>query len=58
MATLFKELLERLKKEDEVYLLELLNVSSDELVDMFEDKIEERQEYIREQLALDYDEEQ
>ena len=58
MATLFKELLERLKKEDEVYLLELLNLSSEELVDTFQDTIEERQEYIREQLALDYDEEQ
>jgi len=53
---LFKELLERLKREDEVYLLELLNLSSDELVDMFEDTIEARQEYIRNQLAEDYDE--
>jgi len=53
----FLELLERLKREDEVYLLELLNVSSDKLVDSLEDVIEERQEYIRAQLALDYDEE-
>ena len=56
MAMLFKELLERLKREDEVYLLELINISSDELVDMFEDKIHDRQEYIRKQLAEDYDE--
>jgi hypothetical protein len=56
MAMTFKELLERLKREDEVYLLELINISPDELVDAFEDKIEDRQEYIRNQLAEDYDE--
>lgn len=56
MAMLFKELLERLKREEETYLLELINISSDELVDAFEDLIEKRQEYIRAQLAEDYDE--
>ena len=56
MATTFSELLERLKREDEVYLLELINMSSDELVDAFEDKIYDRQEYIRQQLSEDYDE--
>ena len=56
MATTFSELLERLKTFDEVYVLELINVTSDELVDAFEDQIEARQEYIRNQLAEDYDE--
>ena len=56
MAMTFPELLERLKKEDEVYLLELINISSDELVDAFEDKIEDRKAYIKQQLAEDYDE--
>lgn len=56
MAMTFSELLVRLKREDEVYLLELINISSDELVDAFEDMIQERQEYIRKQLAEDYDE--
>lgn len=57
MATTFKELLDRLRHEDETYLLELINLSSDELVDAFQDQIFERQEYIRAQYALDNDEE-
>lgn len=53
MATLFVELLERLKGLDEVTVLELLDISAEDLVDRFEDIIENRQEYIRTQL---YDE--
>lgn len=37
----FQELLEELKKEDETILLELLEITSDEIVDAFLDKIKD-----------------
>jgi hypothetical protein len=37
------ELTEELRKVDEVTLLELLNITADDLVDAFLDKIEENQ---------------
>ena len=37
------ELTEELRKIDEITLLELLNITSDDLVDAFLDKIEEHQ---------------
>ena len=40
------ELLEKLRKLDEVTLLELLNISADEIVDTFLDKIYERIDYL------------
>ena len=41
MQRTFQELCEDLKKFDETILLELLDISSEELVDKFQDKIEE-----------------
>jgi hypothetical protein len=41
------ELLERLRLLDEVSLLELMGINSDDLVDAFTDRIEERIEFIR-----------
>lgn len=41
MQRTFQELCEDLKKFDETTLLELLNITSEELVDVFQDKIEE-----------------
>lgn len=43
----FVDLCDQLKKEDEVTLIELLNLSSTELVDALESFIEDRQEYLR-----------
>ena len=40
---------------DEVSILELLDIHADELVEAFSDKIEEKQEYIEEQLEVDKD---
>jgi hypothetical protein len=40
----FMELKEKLSMLDEVSLLEILNISSQELVDRFEDIIEEKQD--------------
>lgn len=44
----FNDLLERLKHEDEVTLLEVLNLSSGELVDALVSLIEDKQDIIRE----------
>lgn len=43
----FDDLLERLRKEDEVTILELLGFNSDDLVDIFESFIYDRQDYLR-----------
>ena len=42
MAVTFKELCENLKEIDEVTLLELLNISSEDIVYHFQDKIEDK----------------
>ena len=42
------ELLETLRHLDEVYLLELLEINSDDLVDRFLDKIEEKEDVLYE----------
>ena len=42
MTILFEELKEKLMRFDEVTLLELLNISSEDLVNRFEDTIDER----------------
>lgn len=41
MQRTFQELCDDLKKFDETTLLELLNINSEDLVDKFQDKIEE-----------------
>jgi hypothetical protein len=47
-----RELLEKLKREEETYLLELLDIRSDELVERFADYVEE----MYDELAKDFDE--
>jgi len=46
-----KELKERLQQLDEISLLELLEINSEELVNRFGDKIEDRFEELSEELA-------
>ena len=46
----FEELKEALKRLDEVSLLELLGIQSDDLVDRFDDLIEKKQEYLIKEL--------
>jgi hypothetical protein len=46
MSTLFVELLERLKSEDELTLLEILDLSSMELVDLLESTIFDKQQRV------------
>jgi hypothetical protein len=43
----FNDLTERLKQEDEITLLEILDLSSCELVDALEGLIEDRQDRVR-----------
>ena len=46
----FEELKESLKRLDEVTLLELLGIQSDDLVDRFDDIVEKKQEYLIKEL--------
>ena len=46
----FEELKEALKRLDEVTLLELLGLQSDDLVERFDDVIEKKQEYLIQEL--------
>jgi len=43
------EVINKLRDEEETIVLELLNLTSDDLVDAFLDKIEERFDYIEQQ---------
>jgi len=49
-AITFEELKEALKRLDEVSLLELLGIQSDDLVERFDDVIEKKQEYLTKEL--------
>lgn len=46
----FEELKEALKRLDEVTLLELLGIQSDDLVERFDDVIEKKQEYLTKEI--------
>ena len=48
MEFTFEEMLEKLKTWPEIDLMELLDISSEEIVERFVDLIEKRQEQIRE----------
>lgn len=49
----YSDILDRLKQVDEISLLEVLDISSEELVDRFEDRIRERIDYLMEDLEDD-----
>lgn len=53
MTMTLEELKERLKREPELTLLEVLNISSEELVDRFADVIEDKQEQLRNDLEIE-----
>lgn len=46
MSLLLPEIIERLKELDEVILLELLEINSEQLVDNFLDLIEDKADYL------------
>ena len=53
MTLTLLELQERLKRLDELSLLELLNITSEEIVEMFIDRIEDNYDRLLE--GVDYD---
>lgn len=56
MSLTFEEVKERLKKLDEVTLLEVLDISSEDLVERFEDLIEAKCDDLEEELSDSSDE--
>ena len=46
----FTDVCDRLKQQDEISVLEVLEITSEELVDRFNDKIENKLEYFIEDL--------
>ncbi len=50
--TPFDILLERLKQYDEVLLCELLDISAEDLVNRFTDRVKERRSFITKELEL------
>ena len=53
MSYTFNDLLELLKKENEITLLEILDLSSEELVDYLRDVIDDKQSKVREYYGED-----
>ena len=49
----FTDVCDRLKQQDEISVLEVLEITSEELVDRFNDKIEEKLDYFLEDLEDD-----
>lgn len=49
----FVELCNRLKQLEETLLLEVLEINSTEIVNRFEDKIEDKRDYLEDDLELD-----
>lgn len=58
MSYTFQELLNKLKQEEEVILLEVLNISSEDLVDRFEDVIESKMDFLFSEYELNEGEEE
>ena len=50
MNLTFEELKEKLQRIDEVTLLELLDIHSDDLIEKFEDVIEDKQEELMKEI--------
>ena len=49
----FTELCEKLKEIEETILLELLDINSGQIVDRFEDVVEEKRDYLEDDLEVD-----
>jgi plasmid replication initiation protein len=46
----FIDVCDRLKQQDEISVLEVLEITSEELVDRFHDKVEEKMDYLADDL--------
>jgi hypothetical protein len=49
----FLELCDRLKQLEETLLLEVLDINSGQIVDRFQDVVEDKRDYLEEDLELD-----
>jgi hypothetical protein len=49
----FNELCERLKQLEETLLLEVLDIKSGQIVDRFQDVVEDKRDYLEEDLEID-----
>ena len=49
----FNELCERLKELEETLLLEVLDINSHQIVDRFHDLVEQKRDYLEDDLELD-----
>lgn len=52
MSLTHRDICEKLKQMDEITLLEILDISAEDIVDRFEDFIEQRRENFEEDLEL------
>ena len=52
------DIINHLRRIDEISLLEVLNISSEDIVDRFGDRIEDRYEYLREDFEDEEDEQE
>lgn len=50
MTVTLNDIRDRLKKLDEVTLLEVLEITSEDIVERFDDKIEDKMDYLTEDL--------
>lgn len=50
MSLTLTDVKDRLKQQPETIVLEVLDINSEELVDRFEDKVEERMDYLMDDL--------
>ena len=53
MSLTLQEIAEKLKRYDEILLLELLEISADDIVDRFMDKIEDKADNLEEEMEED-----
>ena len=49
----FKDLCDKLKQLPEIDLLEVLEISSEDLVDRFEDFVEQKRDYLEDELEVE-----
>ena len=49
----FKDLCDRLKRLPEIDLLEVLDINSEDLVDRFEDFVEQKRDYLEDELEIE-----
>lgn len=58
MSLTFADLLEKLKQEDELDVIEILNLNTDRLVDLLENEIYDNQDRVRNYYYEDEDDEE